>query len=162
MDDLDKVELLIGGKMQGDWEDYEIDSDLLTPADGWHVSMGMSGGEIPPDVFIGAPVEVRVGGDCVLMGRVDEISHPVKKTSHTFSISGRDHAAALIDCSAPVFSARMASLKDIVAKIVSVTPMLRALVKKLISNRAMVHGMHWCTLPKLMACGLGLSQTVRW
>jgi prophage tail gpP-like protein len=120
MDDLDKVELLIGGKMQGDWEDYEIDSDLLTPADGWHVSMGMSGGEIPPDVFIGAPVEVRVGGDCVLMGRVDEISHPVKKTSHTFSISGRDHAAALIDCSAPVFSARMASLKDIVAKIVSV------------------------------------------
>lgn len=115
----DNVELLIGGNMHGDWSSYEIDSDLLTPADAWHVSLGMADGKMPPDVFAGAPVIVKVGGETVLTGRVDEIDHPVSKTAHSFSLSGRDRAADLIDCSAPVFTAKMVSLKEIVAKIVS-------------------------------------------
>lgn len=115
----DKVELLIAGKAHGDWSSYEIDSDLLTPADGWHVSLGLNDGEMPPDVVTGAPVEVRVGGDTVMTGRIDDINHPVSKTSHTFSMSGRDKAADLVDCSAPVFVAKQVSLKEIAAKIVS-------------------------------------------
>jgi len=115
----DDVELLIAGKTHGDWSSYEIDSDLLTPADAWHVSLGMPGGKMPPDVVTGAPVEVRVGGEAVLTGRVDEIDHAASKTAHSFSMSGRDKAADLVDCSAPVFVAKMASLKEIVAKIVS-------------------------------------------
>jgi prophage tail gpP-like protein len=113
------VELLIAGKMHRDWSGYDIDSDLLTPADAWHVSLGMSGGQMPPDVVTGALVEVRIGGDTVMTGRVDEIDHQVSKTSHSFSMSGRDHAAVLVDCSAPIFVAKMVSLAEIVAKIVS-------------------------------------------
>lgn len=119
MVDQDKVELLIAGKAHGDWSSYEIDSDLLTPADAWHVSLGMSGGEMPPDVATGALVEVRVGGDTVLTGRIDDINHPVSKTSHTFSMSGRDRAADLVDCSAPIFVAKLLGLKEIAAKILS-------------------------------------------
>lgn len=115
----DNVEMLIAGKSHGDWSSYEIDSDLLTPADAWHVSLGMSGGQMPPDVVAGAPVEVRVGGETVLTGRIDEVDHQVGKNTHTFSLSGRDQAADLVDCSAPVFVAKMVSLKEIVAKIVS-------------------------------------------
>lgn len=115
----ERVELLIAGKMHRDWSNYEIDSDLLTPADAWHVSLGMSGGQMPPDVVVGALVEVRIGGDTVMTGRVDEIDHQISKASHSFSMSGRDGAAALVDCSAPVFVAKEVALKDLVAKIVS-------------------------------------------
>lgn len=114
----DKVQLLIGGKMHDDWESYEVESDLLTPADAWRVTLGLQGGKLPPDVVAGAPVEVRVGGETVMIGRVDEIDHSISKTSHTFTLSGRDGAAILVDCSAPVFVARLSSLADIVAKVV--------------------------------------------
>ncbi|MBI5435961.1 MAG: phage tail protein [Nitrosomonadales bacterium] len=114
----DTVELLIAGKAHGDWSGYEIDSDLLTPADAWHVTLGMTDGRMPPVVAAGAPVVVKIGGETVMTGRVDEISHQVGKASHTFTMSGRDQAAVLVDCSAPVFVARMASLNEIVAKIV--------------------------------------------
>ncbi|ARU30905.1 phage tail protein [Sulfuriferula sp. AH1] len=114
----DKVQLLIGGKMHEDWEDYDVDSDLLIPADAWHVTMGMRGGQMPPDVVVGAPAEVRVGGETVMIGRIDDIDDEVSKTARTFSISGRDKAANLVDCSAPVFVARMSSLADIMAKVV--------------------------------------------
>ena len=114
----DTVELLIAGQAHGDWSSYEIDSDLLTPADAWHVTLGMTDGRMPPDVVVGAPVEVRVGGETVMIGRVDEINHQVSKTSHTFTMSWRDQAAVLVDCSAPVFVAKMVDLKEIVAKTV--------------------------------------------
>lgn len=119
MTDPDKVELLIAGYTHGNWSSYEIDSDLLTPADAWQVSLGLNEGMVPPNVMTGAPVEVRVGDDTVLTGRIDEISHSISKTSHTFSMSGRDKAADLVDCSAPIFTARQVSFKQAVSSIVS-------------------------------------------
>jgi len=114
----DNVELLIAGKAHGDWSSYEIDSDLLTPADAWRVSLGMSGGQMPPDVAPGALVIVKVDGDTVLTGRIDDVSHQVNKSSHTLTISGRDGAAVLLDCSAPIFTVQLASLQEIIAKVV--------------------------------------------
>lgn len=112
---LDKVELLIAGRVHSDWTSYEIDSDLLTPADAWNVSLGMSGNEMPPDVTPGAEVIVKVDGQTVLTGRIDEVTHAVNKNSHTFTMSGRDNAAALLDCAAPIFSAQQATLKELMA-----------------------------------------------
>ena len=114
----DTVELLIGGQMQGDWSGYEVDSDLLTPADAWQVTLGMSADQMPPDVAAGAPVVVKISGDTVMTGRIDEVNHQVNKSSHTLTISGRDGAAVLLDCSAPIFTAQMASLQEIVTKVV--------------------------------------------
>lgn len=114
----DQVALLIGGKAHSDWTSYDIDSNLLTPADGWQVSLGMPDGALPPVVKKGATVEVRVGDDRVLTGRIDEITHSVSKGEHTLAISGRDGAAVLVDCSAPIFVARQVTLAEIVAKVV--------------------------------------------
>lgn len=114
----DTVELLIAGQKHGDWSRYEIDSDLLTPADAWHVTLGMADGKMPPDVVAGAPVIVKVGGETVMTGYVDEIAHSVSKTSHTFTMSGRDLAADLLDCACPIFTKQQASLSEIVAAIV--------------------------------------------
>jgi prophage tail gpP-like protein len=113
----DRVQVLIAGKVHSQWERYEIDSDLMTPADAWCVSLGMSGGLVPPYVVEGASVIIKVGDDTVMTGYVDEIRHAVNKTSHTLSMFGRDLAADLVDCSAPVISRANLSLKEIVAAI---------------------------------------------
>lgn len=113
----DRVEVLIAGKVHAYWERYEIDSDFLIPADAWSVTLGLSGGQMPPDVVEGASVVVKVGGDTALTGYVDEISHSVSKTNHVFTMSGRDLVADLLDCSAPIFSKLQLSLKEIVAAI---------------------------------------------
>lgn len=104
--------------MHADWSSYEVDSDLLIPADAWHVTLSMRHGELPSIVTEGAAVEVRVGGDLVMTGRIDEIGEDVSKGGVHFDLSGRDGAAILVDCSSPIFTAQMVSLSDVVAKVV--------------------------------------------
>lgn len=110
------VELLIDGKLHGEWEGYEIDGDLLTPADGWGVTLGMLG-KPPAEVVEGSPVKVLVGGEVVLTGYIDDIEHSVSKGANNFSMSGRDLATDLVDCCVPIFAAKMVSLEEIATKI---------------------------------------------
>jgi len=112
------VSLLVGGRVHGKWTDYEIDSDLLIPADAWRVSLGLPDGQMPDIVTEGAAVQVRIGRDSVLTGYIDDIEDAIDKNSHTLSISGRDGAAILTDCSAPIFTAKQATLAEVVANVV--------------------------------------------
>lgn len=114
----EEVSLLIGGMAHADWESYDVDSDLLTPADAWRVTLGVTAEPLPANVTPGAPFELRVGGETVMVGRVDGIDHVIEKRGHRYAISGRDRAAVLVDCSAPVFVAKLVSLDEIAAKIV--------------------------------------------
>lgn len=116
--DNNKVSLLIAGKVHSDWEDYEIDSDLLIPADAWQVGLGLPNGTLPPAVTEGAAVEVRIGSDTVLTGSIDVIDDAVDKNSHTLHINGRDGAAVLVDCSSPIFTAKQVTLAEVVANVV--------------------------------------------
>ena len=117
-DDKDRVQLLVGDQEHDDWERYEIDSDLLVPADAWQLVVGLPQGIRPPEVAAGAKVAVRIGGDLVMTGRIDQVSLTVAHGQHSFSIAGRDGAAVLVDCSAPVFVARLVTLDEIISKIV--------------------------------------------
>lgn len=112
------VELLIAGKLHDHWQSYDIDSDLQTPADDFNVSIGLPDGVTPPEVAAGEAVEVRVGGDTVLTGRIDAVSRKISAGQNTLSISGRDGAAVLLDCSAPIFNAQDLGLQEIVSQIV--------------------------------------------
>lgn len=114
----ESVQLFVGGKVHADWDSYDIDSDLLTPADAWHVSLVLREGSLPAVVAEGAKVEVKVGGDLVMTGRIDDINDEISKAGIRFDISGRDGAAILLDCSAPIFGSQMVSLADIVSKVV--------------------------------------------
>jgi prophage tail gpP-like protein len=110
-----KMRLLIAGQSHEDWATYDVDSDLLIPADAWHVTLGLRDGRLPPAVSAGALVEVRVGDERVMMGRVDEVTHQISRHEQSFSLSGRDKAADLVDCSAPIFVKQQATLGEIVA-----------------------------------------------
>ncbi len=117
-----KIGLVIDGHEHRDWERYEVDSDLLTPADGWRLSLGLPENQgragVPAYVRRWAPAALTFGGQVVLRGRIDSVESDVGKGEHTLAITGRDLAAVLVDCSAPVFTARQCSLDEIVAKMV--------------------------------------------
>lgn len=112
------VRLLIGDLIHDDWESYEVDSDLLIPADAWRVTLSLRDGQLPDAVIPGASVKVLVGDDPVMVGRIDEVSADIAKDGARFNISGRDGAAVLLDCSSPIFTVRMVSLAEVVAKVV--------------------------------------------
>lgn len=115
---LDDVSVLINGKAHAQWESYEIDSDLMVPADAWYVTIGLKANQLPDFVQPWTPVEVKVGGETVLVGRVDAIEDRVDKENHTLTMFGRDYAGVLVDCAAPIFSTRFSSLEEIAAKVI--------------------------------------------
>ena len=114
----DAVEIVVGGVAHQGWESYDIESDLMTPADAWSVTLAQTEIKLPANVKPGAPVLVRVGGQTVLSGAIDERSHKVSKGSHTLQMSGRDDAGVLLDCSAPIFTRQKLTIAEIVASVV--------------------------------------------
>lgn len=114
----DEVSLLVGGKVHSQWTSYSIDSDLLTPADAWEVRLARPTGPMPTTIHKGAAVEVKVGSETVLVGYVDAVRRRTSKAQKSLAISGRDLAAILRDCSAPIFTAKQVTLPEVVANIV--------------------------------------------
>lgn len=113
-----RVSILINGKVHSAWSRYQIDSDFLIPADAWSVSLGLPDGVFPPAMTRGVPVQVKVGADTVMVGRVDSIQRNISRKQCTLSLSGRDGAAILVDCAAPIFTSRQLGLEEVIAKIV--------------------------------------------
>lgn len=114
----DVVSVLVDGTLHDTWTRYEIDSDLLIPADAWRVDLALPHGELPPVVQPGASAEVRLGDDTVMRGMIDDVADDIDKHARRLTLTGRDGAAVLVDCSAPVFVARQIGLAEIMANIV--------------------------------------------
>ncbi|CDL80181.1 phage baseplate assembly protein [Xenorhabdus cabanillasii] len=114
----DKPILLLNGRAHRDWQQYRIDSDFLKATDAWQLSLGLPDGMFPVDAVRGAPVKVKIRDTVILSGRVDSVTRDVSRRGVTLSLSGRDDAAILVDCAAPVFSARQLNLDEIIASIV--------------------------------------------
>ena len=96
----ERAALLIGGLAHEEWAGYEIDSDLLTPADAWRMRLTLSPDadgdfRLPAAVRKGVEAQVRIGGDLVMSGRVDDIRVRVAKREQSLEILGRDGAATL-------------------------------------------------------------------
>lgn len=124
----EEIALLIDGQVHTRWSRYRIDSDLLTPADAWDLSLwaSRSAGEdtvqplrlLPQNVTPGASVRLLMNGEQVLTGMIDSVEETLDKTQHSVQITGRDLGAALIDCSVPLLSMKNATLETIVRKAV--------------------------------------------
>ncbi len=116
--DLDKVSVIVGGKVHSDWSGYGIDSDFLIPADAWSMRLGLPDGIFPEGVARGVPVQVRVGPDVVMSGRIDRVSRTVSRDQVSLSVTGRDGAAILVDCASPLLTSRQTSLEEVIAQVV--------------------------------------------
>ncbi|HGM6655027.1 MULTISPECIES: phage baseplate assembly protein [Serratia] len=114
----DTVSVLIAGRVHSTWSRYQIDSDFLIPSDAWSVTLGLPGGTFPTYVERGAPVQVKIGNDTVMVGRVAKVQRRVSRQQMSLSITGFDGAKVLVDCASPIFTSRMLSLEEVIAKVV--------------------------------------------
>ena len=112
--DPEYITLRLAGHEHRDWTSYRVESDLLTPADAWRVSLGIPAGQVPAYVKPWAEVVLLLGEDVVLSGRIDRIERSIAKGEHVLTLSGRDNAAVLVDCSAPIRTRREVDLAEAV------------------------------------------------
>lgn len=116
--DPDKISLVIAGKAHSDWSSYRIDSDFLKSADGWQLMLGLPEKAFPADIVRGVAIKIKAGDKTILSGRVDSVRRIVSRQNYSLALSGRDDAAILVDCAAPVFSANQLTLDEVIEKIV--------------------------------------------
>lgn len=70
---------------------------------------------MPASLHPWAEVELRLGTDTVLTGRIDVLRRRIARGAHSLTLHGRDRAAVLLDCSPPVLARRELSLAEICA-----------------------------------------------
>lgn len=115
----ESVRLSIGGLAHEEWDGWSVESDLLTASDGFELELYTKDAVRLPKVLAeGAPCTLTLGRDRVLTGQVDEFEHDISRQGIAMRITGRDRAAALVDCSAPFVSMREASLAEIIDQVV--------------------------------------------
>lgn len=113
------LSLSIGGHQHQDWQSYEVDSDLLIAADAWQVELSPSSAVLPAFIDIGASMGLALDGKTILTGVIDDINEPIGKGQHSISLSGRDLAGQLLDCSVPLFDGQELSLDQILKQFLS-------------------------------------------
>lgn len=118
-DSLDeRLRLTVGGVSHQDWMHFAVDASFLTPAGAWELDVGIETATLPAEVQPGARVVLSAGSDVLMTGLIDDITEEVRRGRHTLSLTGRDEAAALVDCSAPVFTAQNLTLQEVITRIV--------------------------------------------
>ncbi len=113
----DRIIVTVAGTQHRDWTSYSIESDLVTPADGWQVTLGMAMRLTPHHVRPGARVSVSIGDSAILEGSIDSVRTHTAKGERTLTLAGRDLMGSLLDCSAPIFTQRKATVESAIRNI---------------------------------------------
>ena len=117
-DDRD-VRLIVDDYEINAWDMASIDSAIDTPADAWSFALFDDQDQVLPDsIRKNAPVQSYYGDELILTSVVDKVEEKVDRSGYALSISGRDLAGQLIDCSVPIFNGRQMTLDELVNKYV--------------------------------------------
>jgi prophage tail gpP-like protein len=113
--DLDNIALEVGGVVCTGWDQVDIDSEILTPADAWSLALfGLDDYVLPESVKGGADVTIKYLDQTILVGVVDTLKDKCGRQGRSVRISGRDLAGQLLDCSVDIFQGTAMTLNEIV------------------------------------------------
>lgn len=90
------LELVVGGRALSGWESVQVTLSLEAASGTFQVK---ASGAAPSPLRVGQDVDVRVGGELLIRGFVDDVEARGDASSRSVSASGRDKAADLVDCS---------------------------------------------------------------
>lgn len=98
----EKVELALGGAVYAGWTSVRISRAIDAMAGQFTLTAAIKSDGTEADYAFeaGAACALRVGGETLLQGWVDQISPGYDATNHEITLSGRDRAGDLADCSA--------------------------------------------------------------
>ncbi|WP_303674775.1 phage baseplate assembly protein [Vampirovibrio chlorellavorus] len=99
---MNDVFLIVNGQKYGGWKEVSITLSMETLSGKFELGLTerWPGQNVSRTINLMDSCEVRIGGDTVITGYVDDISHSYDAQSHSFRVSGRDKAGDLVDCSA--------------------------------------------------------------
>ena len=112
-----KIEVVIDGKQFSDWNSYEIESDMLVPADAFSLRAPNDSGQLAGKISKFDKCEVYVDGTLQMTGFVDEVATATTPEGSDVTVTGRDAFAFLVDCSATPESIRGLNLKAIAERL---------------------------------------------
>jgi len=97
----DDVKLLIADKIHGGWKTVTITRSMETLAGTFNLTLSdrWPGQTTPRPVKAGSSCTLKIGDETVITGYIDDATPNVASGSHTVSVSGRDRAGDLVDCS---------------------------------------------------------------
>ncbi len=115
LNNVDNMVLEVGGVVCSGWDQVDIDSEIMTPADAWSLALfGLDDYVLPESVQGGADVSIKYLGQTVLVGVVDSLKDKCGRLGRQVRISGRDLAGQLLDCSVNIFQGKAMTLNEIV------------------------------------------------
>lgn len=94
----EELRLYIGGARYSDFASVELDSDVFTEADYWHVRGPHPGPSIVQAIREGGRVEVYIDEARQMAGVIDTVRQAGDANADSLEISGRDLGAFLVDC----------------------------------------------------------------
>lgn len=110
---MSEIELVIGKDVHRGWKSVQVETGLeqcssrfqLSVADRW------ADNNVPRRIYAGDAFELRLEGEVVMSGFVDDAEPFISEHDHGIQVVGRDKTADLIDCSALAKSGQWSGAK---------------------------------------------------
>lgn len=101
---MSEVTLLVGGKRYGGWKSVRVTRSIESLAGSFALDVSDRWGALdePWPIAEEDPCRVEIDGTVVIDGYIDKRSQSASASTRTLAYTGRDRAAALVDCSAIV------------------------------------------------------------
>jgi len=114
------AKLICGSIQIAKWSSYQVESDMLTPADAFSF-----GAPNPRAYLTGAlheedEVRVFVDGELVCTGNLDEVREHGDRSGNTVECTGRDKGRFLVDCSALPVTIHGQTIKSLAEKLTAI------------------------------------------
>lgn len=117
----DEVTLVVGGFAYGGWKSVRVTRSIESIAGSFHleVSDRWAGQDEPWPVAEEDACQIRIGDEVVIDGYVDRRAFALAGQQRSLTYSGRDRAAALVDCSVVLdrWAFRDATVLDVARKV---------------------------------------------
>lgn len=100
--DVNRVELLVDGRLYGGWTRLEIQRGIEQVAGGFVLDLTRRwpGVDLPVGIVAGLACQVRVGGEPLITGYIDTVETDLTTDHASLRVEGRDKTGDLVDCSA--------------------------------------------------------------
>lgn len=143
------VSVRVGSQTIEKWSDYSVELDMLTAADGWHLTLGNPTREMFKLCAPDASIEVLLDETVVCSGFIDERNWSVDREGGAkLSINGRDKMGRLTDESAPLLSYNGLGIEQLALAIAA--PWFTKVTLQNTRNRQLLRGK---AAPKLKVAG---------
>ncbi len=146
------VRVVIGGSDYQNWLDVDMDSDMLTPADGFSFtatlpkkkqSQEVRAGARPTafdDFREGAKCDIYVGNARQMAGVIDRVAFSGDRNQSRMQVSGRDLAAYLVDCEAKSVKVKKHTVKTLIESLIDRSFGIKEIIFSNEENRKLVKG----------------------